>query len=52
MVFTFENLKTALMGDIKHWSSRHHHRRHRYCRRHRRSGSNVEMKMKDVKGNW
>jgi hypothetical protein len=38
--------KTALMGDIKQWWSRHWHRRHRYRRRHRRSASKVERKMK------
>jgi hypothetical protein len=37
MFFTFENLKTAFMGDMKQWSSRHYrHRRRRHCR-HRRS---------------
>jgi hypothetical protein len=43
-VFTFENFKTALMGDIKLWSSRHYRRRYRRYRRHRRSRSKVETK--------
>jgi hypothetical protein len=38
--------ETALMGDIKQWSSRRHYRRHLYRRRHRCSGSKVERKMK------
>jgi hypothetical protein len=37
MFFTLENFKTALMGDIKQWSSRHCRRRYRRHRRHRRS---------------
>jgi hypothetical protein len=41
--------KTALKDDLRQWSSRHCHRRHRYRRRHRRSGSGVERKMKNVK---
>jgi hypothetical protein len=36
--------KTAFMGNIKQLWSRDHHRRHRYRRRHRRSGSRVEKK--------
>jgi hypothetical protein len=44
-------LKTAFMGDVRQWPSRHRHRRHRYRRRYRRSGSKVERMMKDVKGN-
>jgi hypothetical protein len=39
-VFTLENLKTAFMGDLKLWWSRH-----------RRSESKVERKMKDAKAN-
>jgi hypothetical protein len=42
--------KTALMGDMKLWSSRHRrHRRHRY-RRYRRSRSIVEKKRSNAKG--
>ncbi|SAM02676.1 hypothetical protein [Absidia glauca] len=36
------------MGDLKQWSSRHRRHRRRYCRSHRRSGSNVERKMKAI----
>jgi hypothetical protein len=43
--------KTALKSDLKQWSSRHRRRHHCYRRRHRRSRSNVEEKMKDGKGN-
>jgi hypothetical protein len=43
--------KTAFMGDIKQWSSRHHRRRHRYRRRHCRSESKDEKNLKDVKSN-
>jgi hypothetical protein len=43
-VFYIENFKTALMGDMKLWSSRRYrHRRHRH-RRHRRRRSKVEKK--------
>jgi hypothetical protein len=35
-VFHFENFKTAFMGDIKQWLSRHYRHRHRRYRRHRR----------------
>jgi hypothetical protein len=36
LLFIFKNFKTAFLGDIKQWASRH--RRHclRYRRRHRR----------------
>jgi hypothetical protein len=51
MFFALENLKTALMGDLKQWLNRHCHCRRRYRRRHRRSESKVKRKMKDVKGN-
>jgi hypothetical protein len=44
MFVTFKNFKTALMGDIKQWGSRHCHHRRCYRRRHRRSRSNVENK--------
>jgi hypothetical protein len=44
MFVTFKNFKTALMGDIKQWTSRHRRHRLRYCRRHRRSRSKVENK--------
>jgi hypothetical protein len=37
MFFTIENSKTALMGDLKQWSSHHYRRRRRRYRRHRRS---------------
>jgi hypothetical protein len=47
-VCTFENFKTALLGDIKQWSSRHHRYRHRYRRRHRRSGSIIEKTLNTV----
>jgi hypothetical protein len=50
MFLHYKIFKTAFMGDIKQWWSRHRHRRHRYRRRHRRSRSNVERKIKDVKG--
>jgi hypothetical protein len=45
MLFTFENFKTALMGDIKQCASRRHRHRRFYRRRHRRSRSNIENKM-------
>jgi hypothetical protein len=44
MFFTLKNLKTALMGDIKLWSSRQYRRRRRYRRRHHRGRSNVDKK--------
>jgi hypothetical protein len=50
-VFTFENFKTALICDLKQWWSRQYRRRYLYRRRHRRSESKVEKKIKDVKGN-
>jgi hypothetical protein len=50
MFFTFKNFKTALMGDLKQWSSRHYRRRRRYRHRHRRSRSKVEKKRKNAKG--
>jgi hypothetical protein len=50
MFLPLKNFKTALKDDLGQWSSRHRHRRHHYCRRHRRSESEVERKMKDVKG--
>jgi hypothetical protein len=46
MFFTLEKFKTALMGDIKQWSSRHHQCRHRHRRRHRRIRSNVEIRVR------
>jgi hypothetical protein len=52
-VFTLKNFKTALLGDMKLWSSRRHrHRRRRYRRhrRHRRSRSISKRKMIDAKG--
>jgi hypothetical protein len=48
MFFTIEIFKRAFLGDMKHWSSRHHRRRHRYGRRHRRSDSKFERKMKKL----
>jgi hypothetical protein len=42
--FTFENLKTAIIGDIKLWSSRHHRHGYRRYRRHCCSRFNVEKK--------
>jgi hypothetical protein len=48
----YKTFKTALMGDIKLWSSRHQRRRHRYRRRHCRNGSTVEREMKIVKANY
>jgi hypothetical protein len=42
--------KTALKSDLRHWSGRHHRRRHRYLRRHRRGESKVERKLNIVKG--
>jgi hypothetical protein len=39
-----KTFKTALMGDIKLWSSRHHRHRRRRYRHHRRSRSVVEKK--------
>jgi hypothetical protein len=51
MLLHYKILKTAFMGDIRQWLSRHCHRRRRYPRRHRRSESKVEKKVKDVKGN-
>jgi hypothetical protein len=44
MFLHYKNLKTAFMGDIRQWSSRHCHRRHRYRRRHRRSESKAKRK--------
>ncbi|SAM05146.1 hypothetical protein [Absidia glauca] len=37
-----KKFKTALKSDLRQWSSRHCHRRRRYRRRYRRSGSIVE----------
>jgi hypothetical protein len=45
MFFTFEKFKTALMGDIKQWSSCHHHHRDLYRHRHRRNRSNDENRV-------
>jgi hypothetical protein len=45
MILPLKFFKPALMSNIKQWSS------YRYRRRHRRSGTNVERKMKYVKGN-
>jgi hypothetical protein len=45
MFFTFENFKTAFMGDIKLWLSRHYRHRRRHYRRYRRSRSIEEMQM-------
>jgi hypothetical protein len=39
-----ENFKTAFLGDINLWSSRHYHPRYRHYRRHRHSQSKVEKK--------
>jgi hypothetical protein len=50
MFLHYKIFKTAFMGIIKLWSSRHRHRRHHYRRRHRRSGSKVERRMNNVKG--
>jgi hypothetical protein len=51
MFLHLKNFKTALNVAMKPWMSRHRHRRHRYRRRYRRSGSNIDRKKKDVKGN-
>jgi hypothetical protein len=48
-VFTLENFKTALMGDMKLWSSRRYRHRHCRYRRHRRSRSSVKRKRSDAK---
>jgi hypothetical protein len=47
MFFTFKIFKTAFMGDMKLWWSRHY--RHHSCvyRRHRRGRSKVEKKKKE-----
>jgi hypothetical protein len=44
LFFIFEIFKTAFLGDIKQWASRHRHHRLRYGRRHRRSRPKVENK--------
>jgi hypothetical protein len=44
LFFIFKFLKTAFLGDIKQWTSRHHRHRHRHRRRHRRSRLKVENK--------
>jgi hypothetical protein len=49
-VFYIEILKTALLGDMKLWSSRRYRHRRRRYRRHRRSRSKVERKSNDSKG--
>jgi hypothetical protein len=49
MFFTFKNFQTALMGDLKLWTSRHYRRRRRR-RRYRRSRSNVAKKRNDANG--
>jgi hypothetical protein len=46
MFLQLKIFKSALMGDLKQWSSRHRRHRRRYCCRYRCSGSNVERKMK------
>jgi hypothetical protein len=51
MYLHLKNFKTGLMSGIKQWSSRHQHLRHRYRRCLGCSGSKVEIKMNDVKGN-
>ncbi|SAL96057.1 hypothetical protein [Absidia glauca] len=43
-----KNLKTAFMGDLRQWSSRHYRRRHRHRRRHRRGGSIIKRKMNNI----
>jgi hypothetical protein len=50
MFFTIKNFKTAFLGDMKQWWSRHNRRRRRYRRRHCRSESKAERKIKDAKG--
>jgi hypothetical protein len=50
MFLHYKNFKTAFVGDVKQWSSRHRHRRHRYRRRHRHSESKVEREMSNVQG--
>jgi hypothetical protein len=50
MFFTFKNFESAFLGDMKQWWGRHQHRRRHYCRRHRRSQSNVKRKRSDAKG--
>jgi hypothetical protein len=50
MFFTFKNFKSAFLGDMKQWWSRHQHRRRPYCRRHRRSRSSGKRKRNDAKG--
>jgi hypothetical protein len=45
MFLHLKNFKTALISDIKQWSSRRHRYRHHYRRLHRRSRSEVENKM-------
>jgi hypothetical protein len=50
MFFTFENFKSAFLGDMRQWWSRHWHRRRPYRRRHRCSRSSVKRKRNDAKG--
>jgi hypothetical protein len=50
MIFNIKIFESALMGDIKQWWSRHHRCSRCYCRRYRRSRSNVERKRVEVKG--
>jgi hypothetical protein len=55
MFLHYKKFKTSFMCDIKLWSSRNRRRRHRHrygrhrCRR--RSGSSIEKKMTNAKGN-
>jgi hypothetical protein len=44
LFFIFINFKTAFLGDIKQWASRHRRHRLHYRRRHCRSRSKVENK--------
>jgi hypothetical protein len=50
LFFTLKNFKSAFVGDIKLWSSRHYRHRRRCSRRHRRSRSELKRKINDAKG--
>jgi hypothetical protein len=50
MFLCLKILKTALTSDLRQWSSRLWHRRHRYRRRRHRSESKAEKKVTNVKG--
>jgi hypothetical protein len=50
MFFTSKFFKTALIGDLKQWWSRHYRQRSCYHRRYRRSRSGEKRKRVEAKG--